>query len=198
MEQAHRWISRDLSRLELVVALLIMALLIGVFVHHALRVFAHAERSAVMVTVTNINNALLYRSLMLAGNNNWEGLAGLAKVNPMALMRGRSGEPLRKEGAELRITDPDVAVGNYLGEYYDPDPSTMKGGSWYFDRNGRLLVYLVNNDEFFISDLEGPARIVYQIRLEYEDVNGNGVFDPPPDEFGSVRLVERSNTLWDI
>lgn len=199
MELAPRWISRDLSRLELVIALLVMAILIGTFVNHALRVFAHAERSSVMVTVTNINNALLYHSLSLIGKNKWRELADMEYMNPMQLLRGRSDELLRSDkDAGLKISDSNSPVGNYLGEFDGPDVSTLEHGKWYFDTSENNLIYMVNNDEYFISDMEGPARIVYQVVIDYEDVDSDGLFDPSSDEFSSVKLVEISSTAWDI
>jgi len=199
MELAHRWINRDLSRLELVIALLIMTILIGTFMNHALRVFAHAERSSVMVTVTNINNALLYHSLSLVGKNKWRELVDMESMNPMQLMRGKTEKDIQPDrGTELKITDNEIPVGNYLGEFSDPDISMLESGKWYYDTRVNTLVYMVNNDEFFISDMEGPARIVYEIVIVYKDIDGNGSFDPSSDEFSSVKLVEVSNTAWDI
>lgn len=152
-----------------------------------------------MVTVTNINNALLYHSLSLVGKNKWRELVDMESMNPMQLMRGKTEKDIQPDrGTELKITDNEIPVGNYLGEFSDPDISMLESGKWYYDTRVNTLVYMVNNDEFFISDMEGPARIVYEIVIVYKDIDGNGSFDPSSDEFSSVKLVEVSNTAWDI
>ena len=65
MELAHRWSDRNLSRLELISAVLVLAILIGVFSRYILVVFSSAEQSMVNSTVININTSLSYRAALL-------------------------------------------------------------------------------------------------------------------------------------
>jgi general secretion pathway protein G len=37
---------------------------------------------------------------------------------------------------------------NYLGEYYSPDLSALRKGSWYFDRTDKSVNYLFSRDTF--------------------------------------------------
>ena len=51
----------------------------------------------------------------------------------------------------------------YIGELELPDPASVAGGSWYFDRKERRLVYRVSNTDYFLCKLRGPPRIRLQI-----------------------------------
>ena len=66
MELMHRWSDRNLTRLELVMALLIMFILIGAFSRHVLIVFARAESTMINTTVMNMNTTLQYYAMNAA------------------------------------------------------------------------------------------------------------------------------------
>lgn len=183
---AHRWSSRNLTRLELVTALLVLALLIGIFVHRGLRIFAEAEESAFQTTVMNLNSALrlLFFDRLTSGRLGevaaWQG------ANPLRLLAG--------EGTMLETTTlsrfPElgrfeaVAAGlmdRYQGEFDSVVPSGVTAGDWYFDRTNSVLVYLVRNDEFFRSALPGPARVRLRLEVRFDDLDGDGQYNQASD-----------------
>lgn len=203
MQLAPRWIDRNLSRLELVIALVIIMTLIGVFTRRMLLVFARAERSMVERTVTNINTSLKYQAVFYQMRDDYRDLARLGNMNPMAAMQGYQVEEMLSEGA---VNAEQVGSGfagliqpaNYLGEFDAPEPDKLGKGVWYYDKDRRQLVYIIRNTEFFHSDIGGVPRLRFQVNVEYADRNGNGVFDPPADEYRSVHMASINHYKWTI
>jgi hypothetical protein len=201
MQLTHRWIDRDLSRLELVVAWSIILVLIGLFARHMLIVFARAEQSMVNRMIININVSLKYQAVFFIMKEDYKALARLAEMNPVDTMQGDQINELLQEGA---ITAKQVTSGytspikpaNYIGEFDAPDPDNMEKGVWYYDTRNRELVYIIRNGEYFNGDLKGVPRLRFKVEVEYTDKNGNGVFDPPRDTYRSVHLVNLDHYKW--
>lgn len=200
MALSSRWQDRNLSKIELVVALLLISIFIGAFSFRALKIFALAERTSVTLTISNMNTALKYRTLMALSKNDIGKLGELESFNPMRLVYSdadtylKTGEDLINE-AKLPSKDTPT---NYIGELNAPDVNDITPGTWYFDRSSNLLVYRVKNTEFFYSQLNGPARIRYSIKLEYEDANDNNKYDPEIDKFINISIVSIDKYKWDI
>ncbi|MEO1925314.1 MAG: hypothetical protein ABGY08_04900, partial [Gammaproteobacteria bacterium] len=87
MELTHRWGDRNLTRIELVISILILALLVGTFSKYMFAMFAKAERTMVNKTVVSINTALHYRASMMVMRGQYDELQLLLKVNPMKELR---------------------------------------------------------------------------------------------------------------
>lgn len=197
---AHRWSDRNLTRGELIVSLTMIAVLISVFSTYALRVFAVAERSAVYITISNINTALKFQANYAAYRNDWESLYKLESMNPMVFVTNIIGN---SENAESEYIDnkslETVSFNNrYIGEFNFATPELMDKGKWYFDKQNKELVYLVKNTEFFTADVDGVPRISFSINIEYDDVDGNGLFDGIVDRFKSIKLVPKYQYHWDL
>ena len=201
MALAHRWSSRNLTRLELTFALLIIALMLGTFSARILALYAAAEERAVQATVVNINTALrmyLYQLVIegrLIDAVQWGG------ANPMALIEqwGRVIDAGTLEKAPELAGLSAVATGfssRYLGEFDDPDLATVEGGQWYFDRRARALVYRVQNTEFFRSALKGPARIRFRVALQFDDENNDGEYNSESDALQGAALKPMENFYW--
>jgi len=154
MELAHRWGDRNLTKMELVMALLVLAVLIGTFSRYVLVVFSRAEQSMINSTVININTALNYRAAMAVMRGEYQELETFEKKNPMEEMRSNidindldmtmNGIPLVLGGASS-ISAP----ANYGGEINAYTIESMEKGKWYFNQDNRHLIYLISNNEFF-------------------------------------------------
>jgi hypothetical protein len=195
----HRWTDRNLTLLELSAALLLIALFIGIFARHMLIIFARAESTLVNATVININSSLNYHAMFAVINKDTEKLSALESMNAMSMVRA----PLTETGTSehgfnefLNQQFHNWMPGNYIGELEAPDPDLIPGGKWYFDVPENTLVYRVNNPEYFYSELEGPPRIRFQARVEYKDVNADGIFDPAIDKFQAVKLESLEQYEW--
>ncbi len=195
----HRWSDRNLTLLELSAALLLIAVFIGVFARYVLIIFARAESTMVSATVININTALNYHAMFAVLNKNRDKLAALETMNAMnmgraPLTRTDTGEHGHNEFLNQQFHH--WMPGNYIGEFAAPDPDRIPGGKWYFDVAENMLVYRVNNPEYFYSELEGAPRIRFRVRVEYKDVNADGKYDPAIDNFRTVKLESQEHYEW--
>lgn len=200
MAFTSRWQDRNLSKLELVVAILLISLFIGDFSLKALRLFALSEQSYVTMTVNNMTTAIKYKVLVAAAQNRLQQLGDPEKINPMTLMYS-SPKPISGEKQDLEsIADnpSESTVSNYAGELYDPDIDDIEPGSWYYDMKDNLLIYVVKNTELFYSQLDGPARIRFAVRIEYDDVNHNDTFEPGIDRFLNVNITSVDEYKWNL
>lgn len=195
----HRWSDRNLTLLELIAALLLIAFFIGVFARHVLIIFARAESTMVSATVININTALNYNAVLAVLNNNVDKLAALETMNAMNVVRAPVTNPDPGEHGQNEFLNQQFhnwMPRNYLGELAAPDPDMIPGGKWYFDRVDNLLVYRVNNPEYFYSELEGAPRIRFRVRVVYEDVNIDGKYNPAIDIYKTVKLESAEHFEW--
>jgi hypothetical protein len=203
MRLAGRWKDRNLTRLELVVSLLLIATFIGVFSGYGLASFARTERSMLDTTVANIRTALRHRALMARIQGDSEFYVNLVEFNPMEDMQTirfpRIGEEIG-ENMDLRVSIYPIVNSppNYVGELDNPSLEDLAKGTWYFDRTQKILVYLVRNSEYFISDLEGVPRIRFKVIVSYDDLDDNDVYNPQMDQFLSVELKDLDRYRWAI
>ncbi len=199
---AHRWRDRNLSRLELVVVLLLFVLFVFFILQRAINVFAVAEKNYLDYTVANIDTALRLQSLIYFSNNKLEELGELVDSNPMRFMELQETDDLKSfyedtRGAKQAIEQLySIQPSNYLGELFRPDLDNLKKGSWYFDVELKKLVYIVINTERFFTKLEGKKRIIFSIVFDYEDINGDGIFQEKTDIFNRLFLKADNKYEW--
>ena len=84
----------------------------------------------------------------------------------------------------------------YAGEFYGPDPAVFAPGTWYFDTRDRAIVYIVRFPEQFVTGLNGPPRARFTVEPDYEDIDGNGRFDPGRDPVLGLKLVPLEPYSW--
>lgn len=201
MELAHRWSDRNLTRMELVITILLMALLIGSFSRYMFGVFVKAERSMVDRTVISINTALHYRASMMVMRRQYEELQLLLKINPMKELRS----PLdindiqnKEEMMSFALSGSVISIpSNYGGEIFFEYLDTMEKKKWYFVIDNNVLLYKINNTSLFNDD-KSINYISFHIKLDYKDNNENGTFEENIDEFNSVRLQLIDKNTWKI
>ena len=169
---AHRWTSRNLSRLELVCAILVLALLIGTFLGRGLRLFATAEEQALQATILNLNSALRVRFYQLAMLGRADEVALWQGANPIGVLDGSAGSLESNaiiehpELARFHVAAAGLGA-SYRGEFDAADPESIAAGEWYFHRNESVLVYRVRNREFFRSPLPCTPRIRFRLEVQY-------------------------------
>jgi hypothetical protein len=54
------------------------------------------------------------------------------------------------------------------------------------------------NADYFISAGEGPARVRIQLKLNYNDLDGNGTFDPGIDRPAGVSVMMLDEPAWKL
>lgn len=199
---AGRWADRQLSRLELVTAVIILSLVLFVFLHYMLKMFAIAERSMLSTTITNINTAMQSRAAAYVMRGDYTSLEAMPGMNPFNYVGGDSDLVAEVEtGVPLKLLETLVYLrvpANYLGELDKPDPADIEGREWYFDLGNRTLVYRIDNAEYFDSSLPGPPRVEFLVKVDYEDRNADNRFEVRIDEYLGVRLVAVSEYEWQL
>jgi general secretion pathway protein G len=110
---------RRLTRLEAAISAALVAVFLAVFLERLLYYLELAERTVMVLTVSNVNSALNVRRAygMLGGQ----------------VMNDRIRNPF-----ELAGMSPD----NFLGEIDSPSLAALERGRWVFDRARRELIYL--------------------------------------------------------
>lgn len=196
-----RWADRNLSRLELVSAWILILVLIGTFARHMFVVFARAEQSMVERTATNIRTALKYRAGLAGMEGDYETIREIASENPIEEIKSLEPEDLIKRAGEnsdqYLAAIPSLSTpSNYGGEITDAQIGTAKKGYWYYNTADETLVYIIRNNEFFVSDLGGPPRIRFRLTIDYTDRNSNGQYDPGIDIYHSIGLTPVDAYKW--
>jgi len=167
---------RELCGFESALVVAAFVVLMAVALHYMLGVFAAAERAYMTATVSHIRTALRNEALTRLVRRDYEGIAALAGSNPM----------------EVAVNPP----ANYVGERAAPEPERIEGGHWYFDTEARTLVYRVEEERTFETPLEGPPRARFRVVLRYEDLDGDGAYDPGADAFQGVGLDALEPYRW--
>ena len=201
MELAHRWGDRNLTRAELVMAILILALLIGYFSRHMFIVFGKVEKSMIDRTLININTALHYKASFSMMEGDVDAINKLVLMNPMDLMTnkivvGDFSFGQQNDNSLMDINYITSAPSNYGGIVIDDSDPNLESGQWYFDQDDHILFFKLYNSEYFTSNIDGPARVRYKVRLDYIDQNNDNSFDHLVDKFMSVKLQAIDNFEW--
>ncbi len=194
MPLAHRWIDRNLSRLELVVALIIIISVIGIFMRHLQLVFARAEMSMVNTTIINLNSSLKYQAAMAVMRSDYEQLSNMDKMNPVSEIQSlQNGYGNIEETLEL--VDKTAAYPvfnkpvNYIGELVKPQADTLQRGVWYFDPSEKTLNYHPSYSGQIIEPLDSDNIISFRVSFQYSDINADGRYNPEIDRFLSIGIV---------
>jgi prepilin-type N-terminal cleavage/methylation domain-containing protein len=174
---SNRLNQRGFSTLELVIVVVIISLLIVFAVDRLLVLRVDAERVAVEQLAGTIRSAMgIQVAATVATEGGLQNIGNLNKSNPMALL------------AET--------PGTYLGELDKADPAAIEAGYWYFDKQQGMLVYRVINSGYLQTELEGPARIRFQLQLVYTDKNRNRRYDAGRDSIHGLRLKAVEAYKW--
>ncbi len=166
------------SLIELIIVVILVGILYIIAIDKLLEMRVDAERVALENAVGTLKSALSIEVAAHIARDDIKGLYALEGSNPM---RRLSEKPK-----------------NYLGELAGPDPATIEGGEWYFDTRDATLVYRVKYADHFRTTLLGPPRARFAVRLDYDDVNGNRVFDKDTEQIHGVRLDALESYAWNL
>ena len=91
---------------------------------------------------------------------------------------------------------PSSAIGGGSDVVRDADPDAVAPGTWYFDTRERALVYVVRFPEQFLSGIPGRPRARFRVEPDFDDLDGDGRFDPARDAARGLRLVALEPYRW--
>lgn len=164
------------SLLELVVVIIIISVLMVLAIQRLLSLQVDAERVVMESVVGTLRSAIGIKVAEKIVRQNISDLATLENGNPMNLL------------AET--------PSNYIGELTGADPFTLVSGSWYFDSDDHVLVYIVDNTGYFSGGMADPSRARFRMRLVYTDKNNNGSYDSGVDSIEGLRLAPLESYRW--
>jgi len=192
MQIAYRWINRDLGKLEFVFAIIFISICLSALINKSLELFSLTEKRLVEATISNIQTALQLQLAVQSFNTSNE-ISLREGINPVNLMQSPPGDYKKYLGSGLEyIQAKKVSIKpmpNYLGEMLDPDIESLERGNWYFDHNGKLLIYLVKHPEYLTGKSNEFKELKFTVKLDYNDVNNNQIYEPKIDTLIAVDLV---------
>ena len=167
---------RGLSLLELAVVLIIVSVLLWVVGTRTDQLQEFAEQAVTEQVVGALQRALGMKFAEYLVKGDTRRIEALEASNPMDFLA--------------------QVPKNYLGALRQPKPEAIEAGHWYFDAGRRILVYQVRNGERVEGGARNPVRLRWMVRLQYEDRNGNKVFDPGFEQAVGVELVPVEPFRW--
>lgn len=162
--------------LELVVVVIVVSILFLAALDKMWTLQTTVERTTMEYNLGTMRSALALQFVDRIVRKDEAGIRQLAGSNPMSFLNQRPG--------------------NYLGEFDGADPSTLERGNWYFDRQQKVLVYLVNNQQFFHSVLSGPPRVRWFVKLDGAASGSGPQPEPPLEQLEGISLVPLEVYVW--
>ncbi len=189
-------LQRSLSRLEMLVALIIIFILSGLFLRQVLILAARAEQSFLEVSVLNMNTSLHYQAALLFMKGEKQKLLEMDGMNPFSLMQSEISDPsLPAVSSAYGLS---VLPSKYQGEISSLQETDILPGYWYYLSNDQVLIYKVSNDEFFEGNELDQSIIRFRVNLNYKDNNDNGRFEWGEDLYLGVKLQNLGGYQWGI
>lgn len=164
------------SLLELVIVVAIIGVLMAVAVTKYLALVVDSERVAMESVLSSLRTATHMKMAEYIVENRINDLPQLEDSNPMNQLSQKPN--------------------NYQGELDKPESGSVPGGNWYFDRTDRMLVYRVHNTDYFETALDGLARARFRVRMQFQDRDGNGVFNAASDKLEGVSVTPVEPYRW--
>ncbi len=162
---------RSVSLLELVIVVILIAIFIRVAIDRIWPLRIVAEKTAVVEVRGAIESALgIAVAAQIARGKPLAAIARLAGANPVRFL----------------ATPP----ANYVGSFAHPGRHRIPGGSWYFNRSRRTLVYVIRFKSHFVSPLPGRKRIRFRLEPVFR---GRA---HAPDDLAGIELVQLNRYTW--
>lgn len=166
----------SLSRFELGICLIIIAILFYFAVERISELSVYTEQTGIKILIRNMQSNLdLYKSeKMISGT--LDDMAEMVNSNPVGTI----------------FPPPE----NYRGEFQSPDPLQFSPGDWYYDMGNKHVVYHVIHSDRFISSAPAPARIRLRLEPVFQDLDNNGQFDRGVDKMRGLVLKKVEPYEW--
>jgi prepilin-type N-terminal cleavage/methylation domain-containing protein len=163
---------RGFSLFEIVLVVLLIGVFMSIAIDRMLQLQFVAERASVQQLLGTLESVVNLQAADLVVHKGLSSMRTLENCNPM-----------------LYLQEPPQ---NYLGLKDDRDAGQLKKGTWYFDPNENILVYIVENTGYFETNLSGTPRIRFQVSLIYRGNIDTG----RADEIRGVTIKSLDDYHW--
>jgi len=163
--------SRGISLLEFAVVVMVIGLLSGILLNRLHYYQEHAEKADMEYTIGAIKSALRMRMAVMLVEGRAQQFNLLLQENPMDWVAEKPH--------------------NYRGIVSAQGRETMQSGNWYFDREARSLIYVVDRAEHFQAHGDGRKQV--RLRVESLRNQAESTSLPGPGQATdsvTLRLVE--------
>ena len=134
---------RGFSLFELVIALALASILLGVFLDRAAYYQEVAEKAAMERVAMDVRSSVNLRVAELVLENRFSELKALPSQNPM----------------DLLVSKPQ----NYAGVVKNASPENVLAGHWAYDNESKEVVYYVDLGRYFVPDELDRKRIAWRV-----------------------------------
>ncbi len=141
--------------LELVIVVSLVGILASVALERFLRYQEIAEKTTMQATVAAMQSGLTLQIAVRIARGGMALLAGLDQENPV----------------DWLAKPPQ----GYLGALYDPAPSQVPKGSWYFDLKNKTLVYTPERTRFLTPNRATGDAIAFRVIVRVVEKGSSGV-----------------------
>lgn len=139
---------RGFTLFELIVVIAIISVLAVVALDRYWQLLVDVERTSMQHDLGVMRSAMGMQVAEHYLTGNMDGLQLLVNSNPMDFLAEKPK--------------------NYLGVLSHREAGAIVDGNWYFDSDLKALIYLVINDQYFVSELK-PARARFKIYPVYSE-----------------------------
>ena len=162
------------SLFEMVVVVLLIGVLVTLAIDRLIQLQVETEKISVRHVIGALDSAVYVQTAEIVLKQGLEAMRQMENTNPMNYLGER---PFNYRGVKTGVAATNVPVEN-----------------WYFDPVSAELVYKVRNAEYFVSEIQGDARIRLKLSLVYRD-------DIDSDSAGTVqgvRLKKLHDYSWKL
>ncbi|MES3021152.1 MAG: type II secretion system protein [Pseudomonadota bacterium] len=156
--------------IELAVVVAIIAILAGALLKRVTFYNEQAELAAMQTVLGALRGSLHLKAAQLIAKGRTGELTSLVGKNPMDLLAEKPS--------------------NYLGEYFSPQSFKITPGNWYFDRQKKLLVYIMKSGGELQTDKPKQLRFKIDVLVAGDAEGPKHAEDPAHDTIEGVALSQ--------
>lgn len=162
-------------RLVLAVSLCILFVLAGMLLGRVQEQSAQVEAAMMLTVLSQLEQALLWKSLEKTLQHHPEELKTFVNMNPFEWLNQ---QPL-----------------NYSGNW-EENSAENQPGRWYFSRKTSTVIYKVNYTGAIDTDAPKPDELRFKMALDFVDRNLNQRYDQQEDRLLGLRLAPEQVFEW--
>lgn len=168
---------KDKRRLTLAVSIILISILAMVFFSRASDQSQQLEAAMMETTLTQLEQALLWKTLEKSLQHKERDLQNFVNMNPFEWLEQQSL--------------------NYSGKWGSRSAQNQ-AGRWFYDEQGQSVVYKVIHIDALDNSYDPSDELRFRVALDYIDRNDSGVFEEQVDRLVGLKLVSEQTYHWHV